>query len=93
MFIGNTYLIIRFFCSQRFLLKNHPGPKDRHERTMAEVTEHNSEQERKRNDGIRGGVHFPVRSYTIRIVERLKSRSKLVRVIVSWRIFRRVHSI
>lgn len=58
---------------------------------MTAIAEHDSEQERKRDDGVRGWIHLPIRGDAVRIDEILKGVGEFIRVIVRRRILARFH--
>lgn len=77
------YLVIALFGGQALLLEDHPASKERHQKTVACVAEHDSKQEGKGDDRVRGRVHFPVRSYAVGVDQVLESVRELAGVVVS----------
>ena len=78
-------LIVNFLGSEWFLLPNHPGGHQGHDDAVAEVAEHDSEQERERDDGVRRGIHLAVWSDAIGVHQLLEAQRELVGAIVGGR--------
>lgn len=91
--IYNTHLTFNFLSGKRFLLDHHPKTDESHYHSVTAIAEHDRKQKRKRYDGIWRRIHFPIRSDTVRIDQILEGVRKLIRMIVSRRIFASFHFI
>lgn len=73
-------------CHEVFLSQNEPQPAESHQDSVAEITEHNGEEERERDDGIRSGVQFPVGGNTVRVNDSLERyRNLFFEEILTWK--------
>ena len=64
---------------------DHGSSSDERDETVADISEHDGEQERERDDSEQTGVHFLVGCHTVGIHNSLEAFGELVRAMESWR--------
>lgn len=82
--IKNQTYFVQFLGSELLLVVNQQGRENKQEKSVTDITEHNTEEEREGNESKHSRVDLAVMCHTVRVDNFLVCVSELVGLEVSW---------